>query len=567
MRRKLGIIAVVIALVLGAVGIGWVYFRANPAAWDDFVAEMRGETTSSAASRPVQRPARQSGRLLASGTIEAEEVTVAAEMGGRIVEMLADEGDEVVAGEVLVRLDQTILLAQREQAEAAVAQAQAGLDAARAQLAQAKAGARDEEIAMAEGQVDSAQAGLEAAQGQQAAAEAELKMARAQLTTARVAQTNAALLVTAAQADLDSTKAQLAQVQAGTTEDDIAMAQSAVEGAKAQLDQWQAGPDEETVEIAKLNWDLARNALWQAQLERDATKGAPGVPGYQKDLVDAVVGAAEIAARIAELQHQLAAKGASDEQLRVAQAAVSQAQAQLDKVKAGARSEEVDMAEAGVDAAQAQLAQAKAGVDAATASVDTAQAGVEAAQAAAIIAQAGTDAAQAQLDQAQASLDLLKAGARREQIALLEANVAQAEAGLAGAKAALKALDAQVERMTLAAPVGGIVVERLVHVGELASPGGSLFTLTNLDEVTLTVYVPETDLGQVWLGQTVEVAVDAYGDVFSGQVSHIASQAEFTPKNVQTQEERVHMVFAVKIQLDNADHRLKPGMPADATFQ
>jgi hypothetical protein len=69
------------------------------------------------------------------------------------------------------------------------------------------------------------------------------------------------------------------------------------------------------------------------------------------------------------------------------------------------------------------------------------------------------------------------------------------------------------------------------------------------------------------LGQEVVVTVDAYADVFIGLVSHIASRAEFTPKNVQTQEERVHMVFAVKIQLENADHRLKPGMPADATFQ
>jgi multidrug resistance efflux pump len=81
------------------------------------------------------------------------------------------------------------------------------------------------------------------------------------------------------------------------------------------------------------------------------------------------------------------------------------------------------------------------------------------------------------------------------------------------------------------------------------------------------VYVPEADLGRVSLGQTVEVTVDAYDDVFIGQVSHIASQAEFTPKNVQTQEERVHTVFAVNIRLGNADHRLKPGMPADATFR
>ena len=604
MKKNITILAVVVALIAGAAGIGWGYFRLNPAAWDDFV----GETTSSTAS---------------SGTIEAEEITVAAEMGGRIVALLADEGDEVAAGGVLVELDRTIWLAQREQAEAAVAQARAGLDAARAQLAQAKAGARPEEVAQAEGGVAAARAGLKAAQGQQAAAEANLKVAGAQLSAAKVAQTNAELLITAAQANLDraeaqrsaasvaqtnaellvtaaqagldGAEAQLAMVQAGATKDDIAITQSAVEGAQAQLDQLQAGPDEETVEIAKLNWDLASIVLLQAQLERDATKDAPGVPGYQKDLVDAAVSAAEIAARIAQLQHQLAAKGAPDEQIRIAQAAVRQVQAQLDKVKAGARSEEVDMAQAGVDAAQAQLAQAEAGivaakanvdtaqagvdaaqvqlaqaeagVDAAKVNVDTAKAGVEAAQAAAIIAQAGTDAAQAQLDQAQASLELLKAGARSEQISLLEANVAQARAAMAGAEAALKALDAQMERMTLAAPVGGIVVERLVHPGELASPGGSLFTLANLDEVTLTVYVPETDLGQVWLGQTVEVAVDAYGDIFTGQVSHIASRAEFTPKNVQTQEERVHMVFAVKIQLDNADHRLKPGMPADATFQ
>ena len=101
----------------------------------------------------------------------------------------------------------------------------------------------------------------------------------------------------------------------------------------------------------------------------------------------------------------------------------------------------------------------------------------------------------------------------------------------------------------------------------MAAPGAPLYTLADLDEVTLTVYVPEAELDQVSLGQMVEVTVDAYKEVFNGQVSHIASEAEFTPKNVQTQEERVHMVFAVKVRLENADHQLKPGMPADAAFQ
>ncbi|UCC64783.1 MAG: hypothetical protein JSV36_07015, partial [Anaerolineae bacterium] len=85
MKRTLGIIAVVVALIGGAVGVGWLYFSLNPAAWDDFVAEMEGGAAERSAPRPVERPARKAGRLIASGTIEAEEVTVEAEMGGRIV--------------------------------------------------------------------------------------------------------------------------------------------------------------------------------------------------------------------------------------------------------------------------------------------------------------------------------------------------------------------------------------------------------------------------------------------------------------------------------------------------
>jgi multidrug efflux pump subunit AcrA (membrane-fusion protein) len=95
-----------------------------------------------------------------------------------------------------------------------------------------------------------------------------------------------------------------------------------------------------------------------------------------------------------------------------------------------------------------------------------------------------------------------------------------------------------------------------------------LLTLADLDRVTLTVYVPESDLGQVQLGQPVSVTVDAYPErVFPGTAVFVASEAEFTPKNIQTREERVNMVFAVKVKLPNGDHALKPGMPADAVLQ
>jgi HlyD family secretion protein len=91
--------------------------------------------------------------------------------------------------------------------------------------------------------------------------------------------------------------------------------------------------------------------------------------------------------------------------------------------------------------------------------------------------------------------------------------------------------------------------------------------VANLDELTLTVYVPEPDLGQVRLGQKAKVKVDAFpGEVFEGEVFYISPQAEFTPKSVQTKEERANLVFRVKIRLPNPDGKLKAGMPAEAYF-
>jgi multidrug resistance efflux pump len=92
--------------------------------------------------------------------------------------------------------------------------------------------------------------------------------------------------------------------------------------------------------------------------------------------------------------------------------------------------------------------------------------------------------------------------------------------------------------------------------------------LANLDEVTLVIYIPENRIGQIQIGQPVEVSVDSFpGEVFTGRVATIAGEAEFTPRNVQTQEERVNLVFAVKVVIPNPDYALKPGMPADVVIQ
>ncbi|HIE37570.1 MAG TPA: HlyD family efflux transporter periplasmic adaptor subunit, partial [Anaerolineae bacterium] len=157
-------------------------------------------------------------------------------------------------------------------------------------------------------------------------------------------------------------------------------------------------------------------------------------------------------------------------------------------------------------------------------------------------------------------LERLRAGAAEEEVAAAEAQVEQAQARLESVRVLL-------EKLTLTAPVSGRVLEVIGHEGELATPGGTLITLADLDPVTLTVYVPENRLGQVQVGQRVEVRVDSFPDrIFLGWVTTIAGEAEFTPRNIQTEEERVNMVFAVKVTIPNPGHALKPGMPVDAVI-
>jgi multidrug resistance efflux pump len=183
------------------------------------------------------------------------------------------------------------------------------------------------------------------------------------------------------------------------------------------------------------------------------------------------------------------------------------------------------------------------------------QAKVQAAQTKAVYQQAV-----AAVEVAKANLDIARAGATEEQIEV-------ARTGLEQAHAALDALKVQRQKYTLQAPITGLVIERIAHEGEMALPGTALLTLANLNAVDLTVYVPEPDVGKVFLAQPVEVSVDSFpGETFPGQVVWISDEAEFTPKNIQTKEERVNTVFAVKARIPNLDHKLKPGMPADAVL-
>jgi HlyD family secretion protein len=143
----------------------------------------------------------------------------------------------------------------------------------------------------------------------------------------------------------------------------------------------------------------------------------------------------------------------------------------------------------------------------------------------------------------------------------------QAQFNIQTAQANLDLLDAQIGKMTVKSPVDGVVITRNAEPGSVVNAGAALLTLGRLDELTITVYVPEDRLGEVMVGQTANVTVDSFpGVVFKATVSNISDQAEFTPRNVQTVSGRKNTVFAVKLNLNDTSKKLKPGMPADVTF-
>ncbi len=149
-----------------------------------------------------------------------------------------------------------------------------------------------------------------------------------------------------------------------------------------------------------------------------------------------------------------------------------------------------------------------------------------------------------------------------------KAGVTQAQSALAQAQSAVNLIKVQISKLTVSAPVAGVVLSRPLNAGEIAAAGATVIEIGSLDQVTLGVYIPESQYGQIQLGQSVDVSADSFpGKTFTGKVTYISDQAEFTPRNVQTVDSRSTTVYLVEVTLPNSDHSLKPGMPADATFK
>ena len=275
---------------------------------------------------------------------------------------------------------------------------------------------------------------------------------------------------------------------------------------------------------------------------------------------------------------------ATAEAISQAQAAVSSAEARLQLLLTGSRPQEIQAAKAEVDRTRAEMENRRADRDraqqlyqknyiagqewdSARTAFEIAAANFEKAQKNYSLVVEGPRAeeiaqARAQVEQSRASLDLAKT--QRIQLDVLQRELATVRAQVREAASVLEGIQIQIEYSRLLSPTSGIVLVKNVEPGEFVVPGTSVITLGDLEKPWLKAFINETDLGRVKLGQKVSVKTDTYPNkTYPGTITFISSEAEFTPKNVQTTKERVKLVYRIKASLENPRNELKPGMPAD----
>ena len=237
-----------------------------------------------------------------------------------------------------------------------------------------------------------------------------------------------------------------------------------------------------------------------------------------------------------------------------AAAQLASAQALLTELERGSRSQEVQQGRDALATTTQRLADAQRDLERTQRLFDGGAVSREALDK----AQLAFAVAQSQHDQAAQQLQLLEVGPRPERIAAQRAAVAQAGA-------AVRQADAMLANSVIRAPFDGVVSVKDREIGETVSPGAPVLTVLNLNDRWVRIYIPETRIGAVRIGQGATITADTYTDrVYRGSVSFIASEAEFTPRNVQTADERVKLVYAVKVRItQDSTYDLKPGIPAD----
>ena len=434
------------------------------------------------------------------------------------------------------------LYSQRAAANSGVLQGSGSIEATEISVATDTAG-RIKAVLVGEG--DSVKAGQELVQFDDAILQAQRRQAEASLSAAQANQAAAEASQAAAQANLDQVKAGARSQELEAEQQAVVAAQGRVTSAEGQLAQTRGG-----LQAAKAARDQAVAAFANLKQGARPEQIEAATVAYQQ---------AQVAVSVAQANYDKVASradvGSMPQSMALQQAtlALQAAKSNYEGVLSGATTPQLDQARAAINQSLAGILQATATVSQTEAAVGTAKAGLSAEQ---------------------ARLDMMQAGARPEQVKAAEAQVAATQAQVkaaagqvAAALANINLLDTQISRLSIKAPADGVVFARAVEPGEVALPGGTLAVLADLGHLSVTVYLPESRYGEVKLDDAASVTVDSFpGQVFRGTVQHIADQAEFTPRNVQTPVGRRTTVFAVKLSVENPESKLKPGMPADVVF-
>jgi multidrug resistance efflux pump len=458
-----------------------------------------------------------------SGVVEIVEVVISPEISGRIAQVWVGEGDQVAQSDPLFRIENRLLEAQLRQAESALAIAQANYD-------MVAAGMTDEErqasIALAQLELTSAQYALDqlyenhnlvAAETLQNKKNAE--EALEDLHNPALQQALAANAIADAKKEIKDAEKRLNIVKSVGRQKDIdaawaqvVLAEKALEDAQEDFDKW---ADKPASNITRATYQAK---LSEAQYNYDsAVRRYNGVSstGSETDIgvAEAELATAQAQLLDAERDWEDVKDGPKPEDIAYYEALIAHYEGKLEDLEDGPDPDDVALAEESVANAQAQLNLAKS--------------------------QTPT---QEQLAVAQAQLDT--------------------------ALADLETAQVQVDLLMVTTPVDGVVMTRNIEPGETIPPGFAALSVGQLDNLKVTVFIPENRYGQIDLGDLAQLTSDSFpGQTFDATVIRIADRAEYTPRNVQTQEERVTTVYAIELSVSNPEGQLKPGMPVDVSFR
>jgi HlyD family secretion protein len=443
-------------------------------------------------------------QLKASGTIEATNVNVAPEMSGKVKDVLVEEGQTVKSGDPLMHLDDTLLQAQKSQATAALG------------VAQSAASTADAALASAQTQYNLAlQASLAAD-----------KSLYGQWTTNRPSDFNLPLWyftqseqMTAAQAEVDAAQKDLTDAT-----NNLASISSSTAGSNFVQIETNLVNAEAAYNVANDLNNRVQNGANIDQLTRFGLYQFAKQQNYPATKNDYLINANNINQDIKDYAQQIfddAKANLKDAENAYNDALTSQGASDVLRARAN-----VTLQQERYNTAVSYVNQLQTG--SMSPAVATAQQAVNQAKAA-------DNQAHDAVQQAQASVDLI---------------------------------NAQLSKLTVYAPMDGVILTRNVEPGEFVQPGADALTMADISHLTITVYVPEDLYGRIKLGMAATMKVDSFPtETFHATVTYISDQAEYTPRNVQTVEGRSSTVYAIKLTVNDPQGQLKPGMPADVTFQ